>query len=168
MKKNVKKLAKYLFALYLYGSGKLASRINQLLDQKSIIPIFDHDPSPAYFDKYILWLLSKGFEFISMEELLIYLDGGKKPDKSKIWFTLDDGWRGNLKLLAVIEKYQIPVTLFIPTHAVETGFFRDALEQVFSDDLPEHCHGDFRKLYDIPNKEREKTVYIIIYPWIYL
>ena len=152
----LKKTAKYIYASFLYHV-KLTERIKYLKERKSVLAIYDHDPSPEDFEKYIRWLLHKGFEFISLEELLHYLDGETALSSSKIWFTLDDGWRGNLELLSVIEKYQVPVTLFIPTHAVETGFYRDTLEQVFSEKLPEAYKGDLRKLHDIPNAERTKT-----------
>lgn len=152
----LKKTAKYICAAYLYHFG-LKKRIEYLKKNKSIIAIYDHNPSPEDFEKYIKWLLGKGFEFISLNEVLNYLDGKTKPENSKIWFTLDDGWRGNLALLPVIEKYRIPVTIFITTHAVETGFFRDTLEETLTDELPFPYQGDIHKLHEIPNKERAEA-----------
>ncbi len=152
----LKKTAKYIYAAYLYHFG-LKKRIEYLKKNKSIIAIYDHNPSPEDFEKYIKWLLGKGFEFISLNEVLNYLDGKTKPENSKIWFTLDDGWRGNLALLPVIEKYRIPVTIFITTHAVETGFFRDTLEETLTDELPLQYQGDIHKLHEIPNKERAEA-----------
>ena len=145
----LKKIVKYLYSAYLYHFG-IKKRITYLKENKAIIPIFDHNPLPSNFEKHISWLIKKGFEFISLYELTDYLDGKIELRKSKIWFTLDDGWCGNLKLLPIIEKYQIPVTLFIPTYAIETGFFRDTLEQEFISDLP----FEYQKLLEISNKER--------------
>ena len=150
----MKKVFKYIYASYLFHL-RLKKRISYLKETRSVIAIFDHDPSPQQFEKYIEWLLNKGFEFISLSELIVYLENKTELNSSKICFTLDDGWRNNLKLLPIIEKYNIPVTIFIPTYAIETGYFRDTLEQLFSGNLPVEYQSDFKKLYDIPNKERK-------------
>ncbi len=151
----LKRLAKYVYAFYLFHTG-LRKRVGDIKKQKSIIAIFDHDPTPQEFEKYIKWLKKKGFAFVNLEELIEVLEGRKSINESNIWFTLDDGWRNNIMLLPILEKHNIPITLFIPTYAVETGFYRDTLEQVYADDLPLEYDGDFRKLYDIPNSERTK------------
>jgi peptidoglycan/xylan/chitin deacetylase (PgdA/CDA1 family) len=149
----LKRLAKYVYAFYLFHAG-LSKRVSDLKKQKAIIAIFDHDPTTKQFEKYIQWLLKSGFEFISLEQLIANLEGNNTIESAKIWFTLDDGWRNNLKLLAVIEKYQIPVTIFISTYAIETGFFRDKLEQDLSNELPTEFRENNKKLHDISNIER--------------
>ena len=149
----LKKTAKYIYAVYLYHFG-LKTRIEYLKKHTSVVAIYDHNPSPEKFEQYIKWLLNYGFEFISLDELLKYLNGKRNPDSCKIWFTLDDGWRGNLKLIPIIEKYQIPITLFIPTYPVETGFYRDTLEKDLEEYLPDRYKKNVKLLRAIPEEKR--------------
>ena len=50
------------------------------------------------------------------------IDSRHSPEKIAI-ITIDDGWRMNLKLLNIIEKLNVYVTLFVTTSAIEQGNF---------------------------------------------
>lgn len=90
---------------------------------KQVLSIYFHDPSLFLFKGIIGFLLSKGFRFISEEEYFQIIIGEKDIAGRTAFISFDDGWKGNLKLIPVLEKYQIPATFFIPVRPVMTGNF---------------------------------------------
>lgn len=90
---------------------------------KQVLSIYFHDPSLFLFKGIIGFLLSKGFRFISEEEYFQIINGEKDIAGRTAFISFDDGWKGNLKLIPVLEKYQIPATFFIPVRPVMTGNF---------------------------------------------
>lgn len=91
-------------------------------ERKGILSIYFHNPSNELFERIMIWLFKQGYKFISIKELenLIQL----KSDTEKLVFiSFDDGWLGNLALIETIEKFQVPVTIFVPTNPVKEGNF---------------------------------------------
>jgi len=89
-------------------------------DKEGILSIYLHYPSKSLFEKIIKWLVSKGYRFISVTELENSIKS-KSVTGKMVFVSLDDGWRSNLELVDLIEKYNVPLTIFIPTEAVEEG-----------------------------------------------
>ena len=88
--------------------------------REGILSIYLHNPSKLLFEKIHKWLVDKGYKFISIEELENIIN--KKLITEKLVFiSMDDGWRGNLDLIESMEKFKVPVTIFVPTEAVEEG-----------------------------------------------
>ena len=85
-----------------------------------IVSIYFHNPSKILFDKLILWLIDSGYRFISLEELNFFITEKITSEKLAI-ITFDDGWNQNLELLESIEKYNVPVAIFMPIEAVKEG-----------------------------------------------
>jgi len=89
-------------------------------EDDGILSIYMHYPSKSLFEKILKWLIAKGYRFISISELDNLIN--QKVLNGKVAFiSLDDGWRSNLELIALIEKYNVPITIFIPTEAVIQG-----------------------------------------------
>lgn len=113
MKKIVKEAIAFLLLFFRF-----------LITNKSdkILSVFFHNPSPELFEKIIRHLVRKSYNFISLdqlEELLL-----EKNVKNKLAvITIDDGWKDNLKLIEVIEKYRVFTAIFITTSAIEEGNF---------------------------------------------
>lgn len=82
--------------------------------------LYYHNPKPEGFEAVIRHLHSKGYKFISINELY---DRLKRRDiKGKLaYISLDDGWQGNLKLIPIIEKYNVPITIFIAVKPIIEG-----------------------------------------------
>lgn len=116
MKKLIANILGYLLLLIF---GKTA--LNQF--DKQVLSIYFHNPSLFLFKGIIDFLLSKGFRFISEEEYFQIISGEKDVKGRTAFISFDDGWNGNLKLIPILEKYQIPVTFFIPVRPVITGNF---------------------------------------------
>jgi peptidoglycan/xylan/chitin deacetylase (PgdA/CDA1 family) len=50
----------------------------------------------------------------------------------------------------------VPITIFISTHAIETGFYRDTLETEFKESLPKEFRENKNSFKSIPNAQRSK------------
>lgn len=70
--------------------------------------------SPEALEKYILDFKDQGYDLISMDEVLRRIE--KPTNKKFIAFTIDDGYKDNLEHgLAVFEKHDVPVTIYVTT-----------------------------------------------------
>lgn len=108
---GIRELAAYLL-LQTYDDRKA--------DHQRILSIYFHDPSEALFEGIIKWLKQQGYRFISVQELDSMIR--KKETGHKLAFiSFDDGWKNNLKLLPIIEKYEVPTAIFIPTGPIREG-----------------------------------------------
>lgn len=68
----------------------------------------------AYFRRH--------FEMIGLSEAVDRIERGEPLPKRAISVTFDDGYRDNLEhALPILEAYQAPATLFVPTGGLETG-----------------------------------------------
>jgi peptidoglycan/xylan/chitin deacetylase (PgdA/CDA1 family) len=87
-----------------------------------VISVFFHNPPPELFEKIIRHLVRKSFNFISLDQLEELLTEKIVKDKVAI-ITIDDGWKDNMKLIEIIEKYKVFTAIFITTSAIEEGNF---------------------------------------------
>jgi len=113
----VKKLLREIIAFLLIEFHNIFKR-----GQKGILSIYFHNPSKALFEKILKWLITKGYKIISIKELELFIKQKQSSDKLA-FISFDDGWRGNLELMDSIDKYKVPVTIFISTNAVMEGNF---------------------------------------------
>lgn len=88
-----------------------------------VLSVYFHNPSARAFEQFILWAKRKGYYFVDLNELLLYIDTGVKNHKKIAYISLDDAWQGNLNLLSVVEKYQVPITIFAPVEPLRDGNF---------------------------------------------
>src|SRR5215510_12931753 len=88
--------------------------LREIVQRKRVTIIVYHAPSPQVLDAH-LRVLKRLYNIIS---LALYVgarqtgDFSKLPPKALI-ITMDDGYRSNYALKAVIETHNIPVTLFL-------------------------------------------------------
>ena len=88
-----------------------------------IISLYYHAPIVSGLEKMIKHYQNRGYRFISIEELLSVMQT-RMPLKEKLAFlSLDDGWHQNFEILPVIEKYNVPVCIFVSTQPVIDGNF---------------------------------------------
>jgi len=67
------------------------------------------------FERQIDFLLQKGYQFLSLSEILNLLEAGKQiPDKS-VLITFDDGYQNNFDYaLPILKKRKLKATVFLP------------------------------------------------------
>ena len=100
-----------------FGKKKMLNKI----DESRILSIYFHNPSVVVFETIIMWLIKYEFNIISIKKLHEYFDLGMCSTKRTVFISFDDAWAGNLKLIPILKKYNIPVTLFVPVKAIEDG-----------------------------------------------
>ncbi len=78
--------------------------------------------SPQLFDSY-LFVLSKYYNFISLDQAVRMLEGDIPLQPSSIVLTFDDGYRNSLKCaLPVLKKYNAPAVIYLVTDHVEKQY----------------------------------------------
>jgi peptidoglycan/xylan/chitin deacetylase (PgdA/CDA1 family) len=87
---------------------------------KGILSIYFHNPSVALFESILKWLSEQGYRCISIKELEYHISQNLVNEKM-VFISFDDGWKGNLELIQTIERWKVPVVIFVPTHAVVSG-----------------------------------------------
>lgn len=86
-----------------------------------ILSIYFHNPSAVAFERIIKWVVSQGYDFVDIPVVIDYMKGNVNNGTKHCIVTFDDAWRGNLKLISVIEKYHVPITIFAPVEPLQIG-----------------------------------------------
>lgn len=112
-KKNQNHLIRFSGLLFLF---------REIIQRKYVTIVFLHNWSVktgAMAFKY----LYKNYNVISLDKYIEYLENPNKvkiPPKSVI-ITIDDGFKENYKLLPLIKKYNLPVTIFLTSGIINTN-----------------------------------------------
>jgi len=107
------------FIIRFFGMSFL---IREILCRNKVTIIFYHNPEPSIFKRHIDYL-SKRYNFIPLNKLVnaIYSrDWSDIPPKGLV-VTIDDGHRGNYKLLKIFKTYCICPTIYICSHIINTN-----------------------------------------------
>lgn len=88
-----------------------------------IISLYYHDPIVSGFEKMVLHLRKRGYRFISVKEVRDILLSKQETTEKLAFISLDDGWKQNFELLSIIEKYNVPICIFVSTEPVVSGNF---------------------------------------------
>lgn len=91
--------------------------------RENILSLYFHNPSEALFEKIIKSLHKMGYRFVSLDEFISVLStpAAAKPQSRIAFVSFDDGWKNNLKLLPIMEQYNVPMTLFVSTEPIHSG-----------------------------------------------
>ena len=88
---------------------------------KQIKSIYYHNPKSSNVELMIVWLQKKGYRFISVDELHKILTQKQIITEKLVFLSFDDAWRNNLDLIPIIERYSVPITIFVPIEPVYSG-----------------------------------------------
>lgn len=88
-----------------------------------ILSLYFHDPSTKVFENVIKWCVSHKYRFVDISEIYNILINKVQPSNRIAFISFDDGWETNLALLPIVEKYQVPITIFVATGPVASGNF---------------------------------------------
>jgi len=125
MKRIIKKIIIYTWQ-WLYLRGAFPSLNNKavifMLHRMSSPDVIEQGHSPDFLDKALFYLKSKGYNFVSLEQLFDAAEGKIELPKKAIAFTLDDGYEDQAEIAApIFIKHQCPVTIFLITNFIDTG-----------------------------------------------
>ncbi len=104
-----------LFCFILYILFRMTHRLPK------VSSIYFHDPTPELFETILRWYRKHHYRIVSINEYFDIINGGTLPDEKIALITLDDGWRSNLKLLPICERYDAPITIFVATEPLVSG-----------------------------------------------
>lgn len=90
---------------------------------RTIHSLYYHNPNPDGFERMIKYYKWRGYRFISINELRDVLNKKINSTEKLAFISLDDGWQGNLRLIPVIERYNVPICIFVAMQPIESGNF---------------------------------------------
>ena len=114
--------------------------------------------SQENFDENVKTLLDAGYTFITLEDLYQYHKGQKGLPEKVVIITIDDGQIGcYTDAYPVLQKYQVPATIFIVNELVGTKdyFSWEQAKEMYDTGLVKiHCHGYQHSEYSSVGKEK--------------
>ena len=106
------------FILFLLVGKKIL--LNDI-DRNKILAIYFHNPSVMVFETIIKWLVKFNFNIISIKEFQENFENNECKGKRTVFISFDDAWSGNIDLIPILEKYNVPIMVFVPTQAIKDG-----------------------------------------------
>lgn len=112
-------MRKLLFKCMRYSGLPWVFR--ELIQKNKISILLFHDISPEIAEKSFLYL-QENYNLIDLNFYIdaLYSEGVKEIPKKALVITFDDGHVNNFKILPIIKKYNIPVTIFLCSSIINT------------------------------------------------
>lgn len=155
MKKKSRVIFGYFIAklLLILFSKRIKKRA---LNGEFILSIFFHEPSRKLFESCVSWLLKNGFVVLSQSDLYQIYNNTIQFPKGGVVITADDGWISNEEnIVAIADKYKIPITIFVSSGPVEEGNYWWCYVEKANRDLSEsHSVESMKRM---PNEMREEV-----------
>ena len=106
--------------------------------------------------------ISKTHEFVSLEEIVSWLEGEKDLPEKAVAVTFDDGYRSTKeKALPILEKFSVPATVYIPSNFLDIDSMYNFRLVEFLEENSEISFGfdgeDFS--FDLESVQEEKKAY---------
>ncbi len=111
----MKRIFKETFSFIIYWWYRISHKLPQ------ISSIYFHDPSPDLFETILRWYSKYNYRFISLKDLILLLEKKETPLSRLAFISFDDGWRSNMDLIPLCEKYNVPITVFVATEPLKSG-----------------------------------------------
>ena len=161
LKRLVRNILGWLLAVILIALGRVSRARRMSFQEGVILSIYFHNPGKKLFRKAVLWLKKNGYTFISCNQLIDILHKKVPCPKGAVWISFDDGWKGNLdNVLPLAQEYNIPVTIFIYTSAVETGIFWWRKVRECAADIPQE-YRDINTILESPEDARQQVLRLL-------
>ncbi len=137
-------MIKKIFFAFVRYSGLLRVWVYINRDKINILMlhgVIDHEADPSWnplwdrlsrerLDRY-LGMLSRYYQFVSLDDAVDMLSGNKRLERNCIVLTFDDGYRNNIThALPILKKYGVTATIFVATKFVteRSAFLIDRLD----------------------------------------
>ncbi len=111
----------YTFIHHIIRYSGIAALFRYLFARNRISIVTYHDPKPGYFEKHLHYLSGK-YNPISFSEYIQAIQSNTLDSLPRyaLIVTIDDGWKGNYKLLPLVRQFQIRPTIFLTSHIIDT------------------------------------------------
>jgi peptidoglycan/xylan/chitin deacetylase (PgdA/CDA1 family) len=124
LKRTVRNGVCSLLAMILILLGYVKNAKKRSFQEDVITSIAFHNPNRKLFQDVVMWFKKNKYVFISTDQLTKVLKKDMMCPRGAVWISLDDGWSENINnVIPIAMKYNIPITIFICTQAVEDGTF---------------------------------------------
>ena len=115
------------------------------------------------FEAQMALLKEKGYQVVSLEQLLAFLDfRGQLPEKAVV-ITIDDGWRATYDIaFPILRKYGYPATLFVYTQLISGGGKKlswDQVREMAAQGLDVECHTVSHRNLALPQGKESADQY---------
>ncbi|HTD99697.1 MAG TPA: polysaccharide deacetylase family protein [Mucilaginibacter sp.] len=122
MKKKVRNSTAWLLSSFLIWFGFVRKAKFKALNGDFILSVYFHAPGKDLFEFCVKWLIKNNFKFLSQDDVLAISQNRIAFPKGAVIITVDDGWKSNEEnIVAIANKYKIPVTIFVSTEPIENG-----------------------------------------------
>jgi len=118
---KVKNAIKSTYSGALWHSGALAAWLRLRPGRRDPWVLNYHHIAPAAFESH-LQALRRRFHIVPLDACVAWAAGGEPPPPNSVAITFDDGYEQILaELFPLLERYQAPATVFVPTTPADTG-----------------------------------------------
>jgi len=153
-KRKIRNVIAWVIAIIILKIRNLDKIIKQY-GNDYIFSFYLHNPSKKHFERIIKWLIENNFNFISTKKLEQILAKEDISIPRSVWLSFDDGWKDNIEnVIPVLEKYNIPATIFISTKPVERGFYWFS----FAKKNRSLFNINIKKLWSLPDNKRKEII----------
>jgi len=158
LKRTVRNTLCWSLASGLILLGYIKRTRQKALRDNAIISFYFHNPNRNLFRKLVAWFKDNGYTIISYDELIDIINKKIACPGGAVWISLDDGWKENLdNVIPVVVEYNIPVTFYICTDAVENGMFWWTKAKASSRLLPRELRKA-EALRRLPEQQRKQII----------
>lgn len=154
MKLTARNLGACFIAGLLLMSGAVRRAKKRAMRGEYILSFYFHKPSKKEFETCVKWLMKNRFQFLSTDDIDRLIQNKIPFPKAGVVITVDDGWQSNeTNIVEVVNRYRIPVTIFVSTAPVEEGvYWWSYWQKSFPDILKDHTPK--QALKKVPNQVR--------------
>ena len=161
LKRTTRNTLCWLLAVVLIVLGCVRKAKSESFQDGVILPVYFHNPSKILFRKIVVWLKKNGYSFISCEQLIDILNKRMSCPSGAVWVSFDDGWKANIEnVIPLVQEYNIPITVFIYTSAIETGIFWWKKARKYASALPPE-YRDINVVLKLPEDIRKQVLQLL-------
>jgi len=136
------------------GLTGLPLAVSRFTSHRKVVMLCYHNPTRSLFESHVSWL-KQHFDPISFA---LFIKAVRERDRSilpprPLVVTLDDGWKANVELIAVLVKYSFPILIYLTAGIIGTSrrFWWLAVKEKCGDPQPLKrlpSHEFFKVLHD--------------------
>jgi len=157
--RSVRNIAAWMTATSIRATGAIDRANENATETNCTLGLYFHNPSRDLFVRIVNWFRKHGYRFLSLNDLESCFNTATPLPKSSVWISFDDAWRRNLtEVIPVIQDWNLPVTVFVPTEEVRRGRFWFTHAARNADALPEPFRKNVSQLWHVPESTRQRVV----------
>jgi peptidoglycan/xylan/chitin deacetylase (PgdA/CDA1 family) len=103
----------------IYGGMGQILMFHRVLPSSGKLRIHNHkslEITPQHLESIIEFFKKRGYEFISLDDLLAYKNSSTRSNRKFVVFTFDDGYVDNyLYAYPIFKKHNVPFTIYVAT-----------------------------------------------------